>query len=161
MKVPFKFYGKILLVKILKAILLFFLIFTKLSRQFLSSCLYRLLFKMFKCSCQKNYNRVNNYSTMTVFDEKRESACSICFSNVFFKRIFHSIDSLPLTDYKKSLNPQRKMRCMSVPESSRLVGVVQTERGSQLDWFLSKYLLNLLLTYKKWCPKQKTVILNS
>lgn len=86
---------------------------------------------------------------MTVFDEKCESACSICFSNVFFKRIFHSIDSLPLTDYKKSLNQERKMRCMSVPESSRLVGVVQTERGSQLDWFLSKYLLNLLLTYKK------------
>lgn len=69
---------------------------------------------------------------------------------MFFKRIFHSIDSLPLTDYKKSLNQERKMRCMSVPESSRLVGVVQTERGLQLDCLLSKYLLNLLLTYKKW-----------
>lgn len=86
---------------------------------------------------------------MTVFDEKREAHVRYVFSNVFFKRIFHSIDSLPLTDYKKSLNQERKMRCMSVPESSRLVGVVQTERGSQLDWFLSKYLLNLLLTYKK------------
>lgn len=45
---------------------------------------------------------------MTVFDEKRESACSICFSNVFFKRIFHSIDSLPLTDYKKIIKPREK-----------------------------------------------------
>lgn len=90
---------------------------------------------------------------MTVFVEKHGTRVRYVSRMCFSKRL-DSIESLSLTEcIKKKIRQKRRM---SAQEPSRSVGVVQAERGSQLDSFLLKYLLYLLLTFKNEVLNSKT-----
>lgn len=89
---------------------------------------------MLNCSCPKNCNRVNYYSTITVFIEKRGARVRDFFSDVFSKG-FDLIDYLSLIDCKKNIITIKIMRRMTAQELSRSVGMVQAELGSQLVCF--------------------------
>lgn len=80
---------------------------------------------------------------------------------MYFSKGFDSIDSLPLTDCKKHKKELKKIRCISAQEPSRSVGVIQTERGSQVVCFLSKYLLYLFLNFKNETLNNNTAFPNS